>query len=61
MTPTDGILQLIEDLGAIFTGITGFFSDVLGMFVSEPLLILMLGIMVTGAIIGLTMRLLHRG
>jgi predicted membrane channel-forming protein YqfA (hemolysin III family) len=50
----------IVDLGAIVTAIFGYFTTVLGYFVSEPVLALGIGIFLVGAIIGLVMRLFHR-
>ena len=52
--------QLLLDMGEVFTFMIGKFSDVLALYTSEPLLLLLLGIMIVGAVIGLTMRVVHR-
>ena len=52
--------QLLLDLGEVVTYIIGEFTNILGLFTTEPLLMLLLGIMVMGTIIGLSMRVVHR-
>lgn len=52
--------ELITSLTSIFTFLTGSFATVLAMFTSEPILMFLFGIMVTGAIIGLSMRVISR-
>ena len=59
-TPSAVLVQLLEDEGEVFTDFTGRFTDILELFTTEPLLILLLGIMVVGAIIGLVMRVVNR-
>lgn len=52
--------ELLTKMGAVFTAITGYFTDILELFVTEPLLLLMLGFLFVGAVIGLVMRVIHR-
>lgn len=50
----------LVDLQEIATAIFGYFTNVLGYFVTEPVLALGIGIFFVGAVIGLVMRLFHR-
>lgn len=52
--------QYLLDLGAVFTALTGHFASVLTLFTTEPVLMLVSGIMITGAVIGLVSRLINR-
>ncbi len=52
--------NLLVDLVAVFTKITSNVDDVLALFVSSTILILMLGLKFSGAIFGFASRLLHR-
>ena len=52
--------SLITTLTSIFTFLTSSFATILGMFTTEPILMFLFGIMVTGAIIGLSMRVISR-
>lgn len=56
----DALTALLGNMGDVFTAITGYFTNILGLFVSEPLLLLMLGFLFVGAVIGLVMRVIHR-
>ncbi|WP_313345701.1 hypothetical protein [Sedimentibacter sp.] len=38
------LTSLLADMGSIFTAVTGYFADVIGMFVSQPILLLTFGI-----------------
>lgn len=51
---------MLTDIGSIVTYLLGEFTNILALFVTEPILVLLLGLMVMGAIIGLTMRVVHR-
>lgn len=51
---------LLTDIGLVFTELVSYFTDVLTLYTTNNLLVLLLGIMVTGAVIGLVMRLIHR-
>lgn len=52
--------QFLLDLGEIWTAVTGYFVDILGLFVSEPVLLITVGFFFIGGVIGLTMRLLRQ-
>ena len=51
---------LLTDVGAIFTYIVGEIADVLTLFTSNVVLVLLLGLMVTGAVFSFAMRLIYR-
>lgn len=52
--------EFLADLGSVFTVIVGEIGDVFALFISEPILIFLAGLMFTGAIISFAMRVLHR-
>lgn len=54
------IETLVTTLGSVVTFLVGKFGAILTLFTTNVLLILMLGIMVTGGIIGLSIRVLKR-
>ena len=60
MEVTVGLPELISSMGDVFGFFIARFANVLTLFTSEPLLLLLLGIMIVGAVIGLTMRVVHR-
>lgn len=47
-------------IGEVVAALIAKFAGILTMFTTNTLLVLLLGIMVTGACIGLVMRLVHR-
>jgi uncharacterized membrane protein len=47
----------LTDIGSVVTMLLGKFTDVLGLFTSQPVLTVIFGIFVTGAVIGLVTRL----
>lgn len=49
----------LADLGSVTTHLIGYFGDILNEFTQEPVLAIMLGIMVTGAVIGLVKRVVN--
>lgn len=51
--------QGIENLGTLFTTITGWLTSIVSTITSSPLLLLGLGIFVVGAVIGLAYRLIR--
>jgi hypothetical protein len=57
---TVGFTTMIDTLGLVAVYIFSQFTNVLAMFVAEPVLALGIGIFLVGAIIGLVMRLFHR-
>lgn len=50
----------LEALGSIFTTITGWVTTLITTIVSQPILLLPVGIFVVGAVIGLASRLIGR-
>ena len=52
--------SFLETIGTVVTFLIGQFGNILNLFTTNNVLILLLGIMVCGAIIGLAMRVLHR-
>ena len=49
----------LENLGSLFTTITGWLTSIVSTITSSPLLLLGLGIFVVGAVIGLAYRLIR--
>lgn len=49
----------ITNIGTLVTSITGWMGTILSTIVSNPLLLMMLGITVVGAVIGLVWRLIR--
>ena len=49
----------ITNLGTLFTSITGWMSSIVSTITSSPILMVGLGIFVTGAVIGLAYRLIR--
>jgi hypothetical protein len=52
--------QFLTDIGSVVTMLVGNFADILSLWVSNPILTVSFGIMITGAVIGLVMRVIHR-
>ena len=50
----------LSSLGDVFGAVISYLSDIFGLFISEPILIFLAGLMFTGAIISFAMRVLHR-
>ena len=55
------VTSVLASIGEIFAELLSHFSTVLELVVTEPVLMIMFGIMVTGAIIGLSFRVMRRG
>lgn len=49
----------MENLGTVFTTITGWVASIVSTITSSPILLTGLGIFVVGAVIGLAYRLIH--
>lgn len=49
----------MTNLGTLFTQLTGWMANMVSTITSSPVLMIGLGIMVTGAVIGLAYRLIH--
>ena len=56
----DGLTVLVTSVSSVFTTIIGLVSDVFELFVTEPILIFLVGLMFTGAVIGFCMRVIRR-
>lgn len=54
------VTDMVYNSGLVADSVMDNVSTILGYFVSEPVLILGIGIFFTGAVIGLVMRLFHR-
>lgn len=52
-----GLSDFISDVGSVITALVGYFSDILGLFTTEPVLAVIFGVFLTGAVIGLVTRL----
>lgn len=50
----------LADLGTVFTTVIEQLTSVFALFISEPILIFLAGLMFTGAIVSFAMRILHR-
>lgn len=50
----------LEALKTVFTWVTGCVTDIVGVIVGTPLLLLPVGIFATGAVIGLAKRFIGR-
>lgn len=57
--PLNATDQGLENLGSLFTTITGWLTSIVSTITSSPLLLLGLGIFVVGAVIGLAYRLIR--
>jgi len=60
MTATEAIEQAITDIGALFTGMLGWMGDVFELFLSEPILVIMLGFTLVSFAVGLVVRLMKK-
>ena len=56
----DALATLITGLGSVFTKVTASAPEVLALFTTSTILVLMLGLKFSGAIFGFASRLLHR-
>lgn len=54
---TTALTSFLTDIGSVITALIGYFSDVLQLFTSEPVLAVIFGIFLTGAVVGLVTRL----
>ena len=59
-TGEGAVVALLSSIGEVFTHIVGNIASVLGMFVDNTILVLLLGLMVTGAVFSFAMRLIYR-
>lgn len=57
---TVNLTQYLTSLGEVFEFFLSKFSDILGLFISSPYLMIVSGIMITGAVVGLVGRLSNR-
>jgi hypothetical protein len=55
-----GLTDFLADIALVVMEIMSYFGSILDMFVSNIILVVLFGIMVCGAAIGLTMRVVHR-
>ena len=60
MTETSAMTSLLTDLGTVGTSVLDTVSDVAGVFVAQPLLLLTVGFLFIGGVIGIFGRLLSR-
>lgn len=60
MTPTEALTTYIGELSKIFTFLADKFGDILTLYTTSPVLMLVSGIMITGAVVGLVSRLINR-
>lgn len=60
MAVTEALTTYIGELGEVFTFLAGKFGDILTLYTTSPVLMLVSGIMITGAVIGLVSRLINR-
>lgn len=56
----EGLTNFLASVSSVFTTIIGLVSDVFELFVTEPILIFLVGLMFTGAVIGFCMRVIRR-
>ncbi len=52
------LATFLTNIGSVVTTLTGMFGNVLGLFATEPILLIPTGIFVIGAVIGLVKRLI---
>jgi hypothetical protein len=60
LIPTADLTTLVGLLGDVFTFLLGQFGSIFALWLDNPVLVVSFGIMVTGAVIGLVMRVIHR-
>lgn len=60
MTETSAMASLLTDLGTVGTSVLDTVSDVAGVIVAQPLLLLTVGFLFIGGVIGIFGRLLSR-
>lgn len=60
MTETSAMTSLLTDLGTVGTSVLDTVSDVAGVIVAQPLLLLTVGFLFIGGVIGIFGRLLSR-
>ena len=53
--------NLLSELGSVVTAVLGYIGDVCVTIVSQPVLLLTMGILLLGGVIGIFGRLLSRG
>lgn len=51
-----GLSAFLTDIGSVITMLIGEFTDILRLFLTEPVLAVIFGVFVTGAVIGLVTR-----
>lgn len=52
-----GLSDFITDVGGVITALIGYFGDILELFTTTPVLAVIFGVFLTGAVIGLVTRL----
>ena len=52
------LATFLTNIGSVVTTITGMFGNVLGLFCTEPILLIPTAIFIVGAVIGLVKRLI---
>lgn len=60
LTETSAMASLLTDLGTVGTSVLDTVSDVAGVIVAQPLLLLTVGFLFIGGVIGIFGRLLSR-
>lgn len=60
LTETSAMTSLLTDLGTVGTSVLDTVSDVAGVIVAQPLLLLTVGFLFIGGVIGIFGRLLSR-
>lgn len=60
LTETSAMTSLLSDLGTVGTSVLDTVSDVAGVIVAQPLLLLTVGFLFIGGVIGIFGRLLSR-
>ena len=56
----EGLTGFLASVSSVFTTIIGLVADVFELFVTEPILIFLFGLMFSGAVIGFCMRVIRR-
>lgn len=51
---------LLTDMGSIFTAVTGYFGDVIEMFVEQPILLLTFGVSFVAVVVNMARGFLGR-
>ncbi len=60
LTETSAMTSLLSDLGTVGTSVLDTVSDVAGVIVAQPLLLLTVGFLFIGGVIGIFGRILSR-